>query len=63
MHRGPMTVEQALALLRPQAGTLLDPSVVEAMVAVQPEWEHRRASEPELKGFVVPELDVEEVTV
>lgn len=62
-YRGPMTVEEALALLQSQVGSLLDPSVVEAMVSVHPEWERRRASEPELTGIKVPQLDTEKVPV
>jgi putative nucleotidyltransferase with HDIG domain len=62
-YRGPMTPDKALALLRAQAGSLLDPSVVEAMAAVQPEWERRRASDPELRGFKLPEMDDEKVAV
>ncbi len=61
-YRAPMTADEALALLRSQAGSLLDPTVVEAMAAVQPEWERRRASEPELRGFTHPERDTQEVT-
>ncbi|MCH8346178.1 MAG: HD domain-containing protein [Chloroflexi bacterium] len=62
-YRGPMTPEEGLALLRSDAGSLFDPRVVEAFAAVQPEWERRRASEPELRGFKLPELDAREVTV
>ncbi len=62
-YRGPMTAEEALALLRSQAESLLDPSVVEAMAAVQPDWERRCATEPELSGFELPESEAQEVTV
>ena len=58
-----MTTEEALTLLRSESGRLLDPRVVGAFVAVQPEWERRRASEPELQGFKLPDLDKTEVTV
>ena len=62
-YRGPMTIEEALTLLRSESGRLLDPRVVGAFVAVQPEWERRRASEPELQGFKLPDLDARKVTV
>jgi putative nucleotidyltransferase with HDIG domain len=62
-YRGPMTPEQALARLQAQAGSLLDASVVEAMAAVQVEWERRRASDVELRGFKLPETDDEKVAV
>ena len=61
-YRGPMTPKEALALVQSEAGRLLDPRVVEAFVAVQPEWEHRRASEPELQGFKLPDFDSPKVT-
>jgi putative nucleotidyltransferase with HDIG domain len=61
-YRGPMTPEEGLALLRSEAGRLLDPRVVEAFAAMQPEWERRRASEPELQGFKLPEFDSQKVT-
>ncbi len=61
-YRGPMTAEEALALLRSEAGHMLDPRAVEAFAAVQPEWERRRASEPELRGFKLPDFDIERVT-
>lgn len=60
-YRGPMTPEEGLALLRSDAGSLFDPRVVEALAAVQPDWERRRASEPQLRGFKLPELDAREV--
>ena len=62
-YRSPIRTDEGLALLRLDEGTLFDPRVVEAFVAVQPEWERRRASEPELQGFKLPDLDLEKVTV
>jgi putative nucleotidyltransferase with HDIG domain len=65
-YRGPMTVEEALALLRSEADRrALDPDVVEALTAVLPEWERRRAGEPDLRGLKPPNLDVhvQKVTV
>ncbi|MCH7522536.1 MAG: HD domain-containing protein [Chloroflexi bacterium] len=61
-YRGPMTPEEGLALLQSDAGSLFDPRVVEAFAAVQPEWERRRASEPELQGFKLPDFDSQKVT-
>jgi putative nucleotidyltransferase with HDIG domain len=62
-YRDPMAPEEGLALLRADAGSLFDPRVVEAFAIVQPEWERRRASEPELQGFKLPDLDKTKVTV
>ena len=62
-YRSPMTPEEGLALIRSDAGSLFDPRVVEAFAAIQSEWERRRASEPELQGFKLPDLDKTEVTV
>ncbi len=62
-YRGPMTPEEALALLRGEAGPILDPHVVEALAVIIPEWERRRASEPELRGFSLPDLESPKVTV
>ncbi|MCH7999561.1 MAG: HD domain-containing protein [Chloroflexi bacterium] len=61
-YRGPMAPEEGLALLQSDAGNLFDPRVVEAFAAVQPEWERRRASEPELQGFKLPDFDSHKVT-
>jgi len=62
-YRGPMEPEAALAMLRSGAGRLFDPQVVEALAAVLDEWTRRRASEPELQGFKLPELDTGKVIV
>ena len=56
-YRGPATPEQALATLRSQSGTLLDPLVVDALAAILPEWERRRANERELQGLKLPDLE------
>ena len=60
-YRGPMEPEQALAMLRSDAGRLFDPEVVEALAAVLDEWTRRRATEPELQGFKLPDLDARKV--
>jgi putative nucleotidyltransferase with HDIG domain len=62
-YRGPMEPEAALTMLRSQAGQLFDFGVVEALAAVLSEWTRRRASEPELQGFKLPELDTRKVIV
>lgn len=62
-YRGPMTPDDALSLIRSEAGSILDPEVVEALAAVLSEWERRRASEPELQGFKLPDLEARRVTV
>jgi putative nucleotidyltransferase with HDIG domain len=62
-YRGPMAPRAALAMLRSEAGRLFDPEVVEALAAVQDEWTRRRASEPELQGFKLPDLDARKVGV
>jgi putative nucleotidyltransferase with HDIG domain len=62
-YREPATSEEALALLRAEAGKLLDPRVVEALAAVLPEWEHRLATENDLKGQNLSRLDSQEITV
>jgi putative nucleotidyltransferase with HDIG domain len=62
-YREAATPEEALALLRSQAGTLLDPRVVDALASVLPEWEHRRATENDLQGLELPHLDSQGVTV
>ncbi len=62
-YRETVTSEEALALLRSQAGRLLDPQVVDALAAVLPEWERRLATESELQGLGLPHLDSQEITV
>ena len=62
-YRDPMAPEEGLALLRSDEGSLFDPRVVEAFAFVQPEWERRRASEPALQGFKLPDFDSQKVTV
>jgi len=56
-YRGSATPEEALAVLRSQAGTLLDAQVVEAMASVLPDWEERRATEPDLEGLTFAEFE------
>ena len=62
-YRGPMEPEEALAMLRSEAGRLFDPEVVEALATVLDEWTRRRTSEPELQGFRLPDLTTEKVSV
>lgn len=50
-YRLAMTPEEAMDILRSEAGRLLDPDVVRALRDILDEWERRRAVEPELKGF------------
>ena len=54
---------EALAVLRSQAGTLLDTRVVEALASVLPEWEQRRAAERNLEGFTFPEFEQVQVSL
>jgi putative nucleotidyltransferase with HDIG domain len=56
-YRAAATPEEALAILRSQAGTQLDAQVVEAMASVLPDWEERRASEPDLEGLTFAEFE------
>jgi len=56
-YRGPVTPEEALALLRSEAGDLLDAGVVEALASILPEWEHRRATERDLDGLRFPDFE------
>ncbi|MFQ5471636.1 MAG: HD domain-containing phosphohydrolase [Dehalococcoidia bacterium] len=62
-YRGPMSPLEALALLRSECGRLLDRQVVEVLAELVDEWEERRRSEPELKGFRLSALEVGKVTV
>lgn len=52
-YRTPMSPHEALAMLRSQAGRLLDREVVEAFAEVLDEWERRRRTERELQGYQV----------
>jgi HD-GYP domain-containing protein (c-di-GMP phosphodiesterase class II) len=52
-YRAPMHPEEALVMLRSQAGRLLDPRVVQAFAAIQYEWERRRSEEQSLKGITL----------
>ena len=61
-YRDPMTPDDALALLRSEAGELLDPQVVAAFARILREWELRRSSEPALQGFRLPDI-IAEATV
>jgi putative nucleotidyltransferase with HDIG domain len=56
-YRGPVTPEEALALLRSEAGELLDARVVEALASILLEWEHRRATERDLDGLRFPDFE------
>jgi putative nucleotidyltransferase with HDIG domain len=56
-YRGAATPEEALQILRSQAGTLLDPRVVDAMESVLPDWEERRSTEPDLEGLTFGEFE------
>ncbi|MCH8815119.1 MAG: HD domain-containing protein [Chloroflexi bacterium] len=62
-YRGPMSPHEALALLRSEAGRLLDRSVVEAMAELLDDWEDRRRTDPDLQGFKLPALETRKVTV
>ncbi len=54
-YRRPMEPEEALALLRSEEGRLLDPRIVQALAAIQFEWERRRAQETSLRGIRLPQ--------
>jgi putative two-component system response regulator len=56
-YRGSATPGEALAILRSQAGTLLDQRIVDAMEAVLPDWEERRTTEPDLEGLTFSEFE------
>ena len=58
-----LTPEEALALIRAQAGQGLDHYVVEALAANISEWERRRTKEPYLRGTKLPDLDGQKVTM
>jgi putative nucleotidyltransferase with HDIG domain len=62
-YRKPSTPDEALSMLRSEAGTLLDPQVVNALAMVLREWESRRQAETALRGFKLPELDHRKVTI
>jgi HD-GYP domain-containing protein (c-di-GMP phosphodiesterase class II) len=62
-YRGPETPQKALAILRSEAITKLDPEVIDAFESIMWEWERRRAEEPALSGFRLPQLHPENVTV
>ncbi len=62
-YQGALTPEEALALLRAQAGQGLDHYVVEALAANLSEWERRRTKEPYLRGTKLPDLDGQKVTM
>ena len=61
-YRGSATPEEALVLLRSQAGVQLDADVVEAMASVLPEWEERRSTEPDLEGLTFAEFERAQVS-
>ena len=62
-YRRAATPDQALSLLRSQAGRLLDAQVVEALTSVLPEWERRRATERDLDGLKFPSFERGKVPV
>ena len=62
-YRRSAAPEEALAVLRSQAGALLDARVVEVLASVLPEWEHRRATERYLEGLTFPEFERTQVSV
>jgi putative nucleotidyltransferase with HDIG domain len=62
-YRGPETPQKTLAILRSEAITKLDPEVIDALERIMWQWERRRAEEPELTGFRLPQLHPENVTV
>jgi HD-GYP domain-containing protein (c-di-GMP phosphodiesterase class II) len=50
---GTFTPDQTLAFLRSQVGAVISFGMLEALAMVVPEWEHRRATEPELQRLSV----------
>lgn len=55
-YRVAMTIEETMDILNSEAGRFLDPAVVRAMRDVVDEWERRRATEPELKGYRLKQI-------
>jgi putative nucleotidyltransferase with HDIG domain len=56
-YRKAMTMDEALDLLRREAGEgLLDPVIVSAMAEVAALWEERRRDDPALQGYKVLEM-------
>ena len=62
-YRDPMPPGEALDLLRSEQGRFLDPRVIDALSKVLDEWEERRKREPALRGFKLPDLDPQKVSV
>ena len=62
-YRRSAAPEEALAVLRSQAGALLDARVVDVLASVLPEWEQRRVTEPGLEGLTFPEFERTQVSV
>lgn len=62
-YRRAAASEEALAVLRSQAGALLDARVVEALASVLPEWEQRRVTEPALEGLTFSVYERTQVSV
>lgn len=60
-YRGSATPEEALAVLRSQAGELLDTRVVEALASILPEWERRRTTDHDLEGLTIRDVGPLEV--
>lgn len=62
-YRTPMKPYEALAMLRSEAGRFLDREVVEAFAEILEDWEHRRATEKELRGYQILDPETAKVTV
>ena len=62
-YRRAAAPEEALAVLRSQAGALLDARVVGALASVLPEWEQRRVTEPGLEGLTFSVFERTQVSV
>jgi HD-GYP domain-containing protein (c-di-GMP phosphodiesterase class II) len=62
-YRRSAAPEDAVTVLRSQAGALLDARVVEALASVLPEWEQRRLTERNLEGLTFPEFEHAQVSL
>ena len=55
-YRGPMPIEQALAIMRREGEDgKLDTAVLRTFESLIPRWEERRRTDPDLKGFRLPD--------
>jgi len=52
--------EETMAILNSEAGTHLDPDVIRSLRNVLNEWEWRRKTEPQLRGFVLEDAGIPE---